>query len=521
MPVATLRFSTLFVCFLSLFLTACDQFEELENIEDVRYSADYALPLIDSRITMNDLLENFEENSSLTVDADGLLRFRYSGDILTRNSGDVFASINETLANFPLIPIIEERQALPFTIPNGVSLDRMELSGGELRYGLPNRYDFPVTISLIISTAKLNGVPLTVTGNLPAYSGSGTPPTITSGDNGFLDLNGYTLSPDNDSLYFELITTGPDGTTYPPSAGTLLNLRDLTFSYAEGYLGEQVYEGGRDTIEIDFFDNWIRGDVYFEQPKITFNFENSFGVPTRSVINVFNIITADGQILPLESSIIQQGIDFPYPELDEVGQIKEAQFLFTRQNSNIDVVLGSQPVAIDYDVNALTNPDGNTGLRGFITDSSYYKVRVDVELPLFGTAVDFVVRDTFDLDLTGYESIESAEFKLIATNGLPLSVELSGTFLDESGNELGQLLSEGERIVGGAPVDAAGEPTMPNRVVTVADFPAPRFSTIRSATRLAVAASFSTTRDDEQSVRLLADQELRLQLGVILRVIKD
>ncbi len=282
-----------------------------------------------------------------------------------------------------------------------------------------------------------------------------------------------------------------------------------------------VYEGGRDTIEIDFFDNWIRGDVYFEQPKITFNFENSFGVPTRSIINLFNIITADGQVLPLESSIIQQGIDFPYPALDEVGQVKEAKFLFTRDNSNIDVVLGSQPVAIDYDVDALTNPDGDTGQRGFVTDSSFYKVRVDVELPLFGSAVDFVVQDTFDLDLSSYGSIEAAEFKLISTNGLPLSVELSGVFLDEAGNELGQLLPEGERIVGGAPVNAAGEPTMANRVVTVADFPAPRFNAIRSATRLAVTASFSTTRDDEQSVRLLANQELRLQLGVILRVVKD
>ncbi len=237
MVVSTFRIGTLFACLLCLFFTACDQFEDLENIEDVHYSADYALPLIDSRITMNDLLENFEENSSLTVDADGLLRFRYSGDILTRTTDDVFASINETLANFPLIPIIEERQALPFTIPNGVDLDRMELSGGELRYGLPNRYDFPVNITLIITTAKLAGAPLTVTGNLPAYSGSGTPPALTSGDD-FLDLNGYTLIPDNDSLYFELITTGPDGTTYPPSAGTLLNLRDLTFSYAEGYLGD-------------------------------------------------------------------------------------------------------------------------------------------------------------------------------------------------------------------------------------------------------------------------------------------
>ena len=74
-----------------------------------------------------------------------------------------------------------------------------------------------------------------------------------------------------------------------------------------------------------------------------------------------------------------------------------------RTNSNIDVVLGSGPIAIDYDVNADTNPEEDPSIRGFITDSSYYKVQVDVELPMYGNAIDFFTTDTFPINLGDFE----------------------------------------------------------------------------------------------------------------------
>lgn len=505
-----------------LLFTSCeDQFAGLAEIDGVRYEAEYALPIIDSKINMNDLLENFEEDASLTVDPDGLLRFQYTGDVLSRDADDIFRGINATINDFPFIPLVSQRQALPFSSPGGLDLDRLILGGGTLTYAVENEYDRPVTVSLTFPTVTLDGEPLSVTGELEAYSGSGSPPVFTNLGGELIDIDGYTLLPDNDSIYIETVLTDADGNMLDPSPGSAIVITDFTFEYVEGYLDNLIYEGGRDTIEIDFFDNWIRGDVYFEDPKITFNIENSFGVPTESVINVFNIITAEGDILPLESVFIEEGIEFPYPTIDEIGAVKNREFIFTPENSNIDQVLGSKPVAVDYDVNALTNPDGNTEIRGFITDSSYYRVQVAVELPLFGSAAEFEVRDTFELDFNQYDNVEEVEFKLVADNELPLGVRIQGEFQDANGNSLAELLPTEEQVIGPAPVGPDGNPTGANTQITFVTYDAATVPNIIDAKSLVITAFFDTTNGSEQSVRVSTDQDLRMRLGAIVKVSND
>lgn len=495
-----------------------DQLEDIGDINETRFEADYALPLIDSKITMNDLLEDFEENASLTVDPDGLLRFQYSGDVLTQNSLDVFASINETIDGIGTVPLLEKRQALPYAAPEGLIINEVRLKGTKMLYAISNEQSVPVTITLTLPTLVRDGAPFTISGEVPAWDGNGTPPLLTSG-NDSVDLTDYSLTLDQDSIFIEVATIDADGNEYDPGVGSLMVFSDFSFSYAEGYLGNVVYEGGRDTIEIDFFDNWIQGDVFFENPKVTFNFENSFGIPTEALINVFNIVTAEGDILPLESVFIDEGgISFPFPAFDEVGEVKTAEFLFDTTNSNIDDVLGSKPVAIDYDVNALTNPDSNTAIIGFITDSSYYRVLVDVELPLLGWAENFRVLDTFELNLGDYDEIDAIEWKLITANGLPLAVDIQGVFLDENGNEVGQLLTETETLVGGAPVDAEGNPTSINETTTFIDWNADQVATVINANRLVLNASFGTTLGNTQNVRINSDQELEVRLGAIITV---
>ncbi|MEL6667372.1 MAG: hypothetical protein AAFP08_00285 [Bacteroidota bacterium] len=501
--------------------TSCeDNIVSLGDIDEVRYDAEYAIPLIDSEINMNDLLENFEEDASLTVDPDGLLRFQYRGDVLSRDAEDIFRGINATINDFPLIPIIEQRQALPFSVPGGLELDRLIMGGGELLYAMFNGYDRPVTATLRFPTITLDGEILEISGELPAYSGTGDLPLFTNTGDGSepFDLDGYLLLPEDDSIYIEAFLEDADGNLLDPSIPSAISIDDFSFEYAEGYLDNLIYEGGRDTIEIDFFDSWIRGEVFFENPIITFDIENSFGVPTESVINVFNIITADGEILPLESVFIDEGITFPYPTLEEIGDTKSRQFVFTSENSNIDIVLGSQPVAVDYDVNALTNPDGNTDIRGFITDSSFYRVQVEVELPLDGSAANFEVRDTFEIDFSQFDKAEEVEFKLVSDNELPLGVRISGEFQDEAGNFVANFIPEEERLIAPAEVGTDGRPTGPFQQITFVAYDSETLPSILSAKQLVLTAFFDTTNGIGQSVRIEQDQDLRVRLGARVKV---
>lgn len=495
----------------------CSQFADLEDAERSGYEAEFAVPLVNTSFTMNDVLENFEENSVLTVLPNGLLRLQYSGDVISESTAEVFDAINRDLSQAGFIPLGTSRQALPFTGPNGLEIDRMELKEGQLLYTLENCYDVPITGTITFPSVTLNGEPLRISRQMPAGDGMGGCEAVANALSPY-NLKDHLVTPENDSVYVLYEVKDNEGNILEPIGNNLIAINGLAFSYTEGYLGQVTHTNDRDTIEIDFFDNWIRGDVYFEDPVITFNFENSFGIPTRSIIDIFDIFTVEGEVLPLESEFITNGVDFPYPLIDEVGQVKETKFTFTKDNSNIREVLGAGPVAIDYDVDAITNPDGDTEVRGFITDSSYYLVRVDVDLPLYGSAVDFGVLDTFELNFNSLEEVDEAEFKMVTDNGMPVEIGLQGYFLDENNQVLDSLFSEVEPFIGGAPVDIDGVPTEPNTVVTFVDFPPERFAKIKPAQRLAILANFGTTTKGEQSVQIRAGQDVKVRLGAILGV---
>ncbi|RMF00737.1 MAG: hypothetical protein D6772_05940 [Bacteroidetes bacterium] len=508
----------LFIVYLAALalLGACNQFDELENVARSTYEAEYALPLVNTQFSMTDVLENFEENSVLSVLPNGLLRLQYSGDVITQSADDVFEAINQTLAQTGIIPLDVARRALPFSLPDGLDVDRMDLKAGQVRFGIENCYPFPVTATITFPDVRLDGQPLVIRRNLAAAGED-----CTSLSNIFtpISLANYVITPEQDSIYVEYEIVDADGNPQALSGDNFVLIDELAFSYAEGYLGQIVHSNGRDTIEIDFFDKWIRGQVYFEDPTITFNFDNSFGIPTRSIIDRFDIFTVNGDVLPLESPFVENGVDFPYPTLDEVGEVKSTAFVFNRENSNIREVLGAGPIAIDYDVDASTNPDGDTNIRGFVTDSSYYVVRVDVDLPLYGYALDFGVRDTIAVDFTGLDNVNTAEFKMVTENAMPVGISIQGYFLDANGTLLDSLFEASTPVIAGAPVDATGRPNGVNETTTFSDFPAERYQKIQTATEIALVATFATTlAEDANSVQVLANQNVKVRLGAIFGV---
>lgn len=503
---------------LLLFLSAC-QLAELQDIERTDYYGEFAVPLVNTSFSMQDVLENFEENSVLTVLPDGLLRLQYSGDVLTETADNVLQSIVDALDAAGLILISQTETTLPFSTPDEMEIDRMNLKSGMLNFAFVNCETVEITASLTFPSVTLDGSPLVITRTIPAHDGEGACPIVSTnqGDVAY-DLTGYQITPVDGLIKAIYHAEDANGVAYDPAFGTNISISGFGFNYLEGYLGQIDHSGPRDTIEIDFFDNWIRGDVFFEDPKINFHLENSFGVPTRSVIRSFDILTVDGMTLPLESEFITNGVDFPFPSLDEVGEVKIKDFLYHKGNSNIREVLGAGPVAIDYDIDAATNPDGDTTLRGFVTDSSFYKVRVDVDLPLYGSAIDFGVRDTFDLSLDNTDRADYAEFKIVTENSMPVAINLQGYFYDGNGILLDSLFANNANIIEGADVDQNGNPISTKKVVTYVDFPVDRFESIKQVKKMELVANFSTSTNGMESVRIKDGQDVKIRMGAILGV---
>lgn len=494
----------------------CKKFEDFSNA-DVVGDAEYAIPLVKAKTTMEDLLDNFDDNTTVTIDPDGLIRLKYSGEVATRTSAEIFADVQNTLLPVPFL-ITDTLMALPFSSPAEMEIDFATFKAAELNYFFFSDHEEDVDVKITFPQVTKDGVPLTLIHHIDYPSILHPIPVHLSTEAVAVDLAGYDLFPVDGELFIHYEAVRESGIR-DTLHNFFIQLKDPDFTYVEGYLGNQIHPGERDTIYIDFFENWIEGEVQFEDPKIFVNVENSFGIPTRSVIQIFDIHTATGETLVLDADELDidnnEGIDFVYPELNEVGVAKSMVFTFNKDNSNIVEVLGSQPVALDYLVDALTNPDTLVGVRGFLTDSSFYRVQIEVELPTWGSASGFAAIDTFEVDFGGYGDVTNAEFKFITENDLPLDIGIQVYFADNAGVVLDSLFSDTqEKLVEAAPVDAEGIVTETLKKEIFSTYTAEQFNKIRTATHIHLHADFSTSNNGQIPVKIFSDQEVQFKMGM-------
>ena len=494
-------------------LAACgDRLGDLTEVDATRQRASYALPLIDSRVSLDEIVGEGPGGVSLTVDADGLLRFRYGGEVPAVGSDVIFARLDE-LSNGLLFFLEDVRTPFPFGQPGELDLDFFRIRSGSLFLAVTNSAPEPVTAVFTIPEATRNGQPLRRTAELSAYSGSGPFPTLTHGAEP-VDLADYDLNITGDSLYIEAFLLTAGGDTLPPGATSAIDISGLRFSRVEGFLGRELYPGVRDTIAVDFFDRNLRGEVDFLDPSITITVENSFGVPARAVIAELSVVTATGDTLPVTGPEIERGFDFAVPT--EIGGRATTRFVFDRSNSNLPELLSARPAQLIYEIGALINPDNDTARPGFLTDSSFYRARLELEVPLLGSARGFTVTDTFPLGISDdYADVTAATFRLTSYNELPLDVLLTGQFTDSLGNELATLSEEDIRLLRSSPNGSAARSSQD------VELTGDRLAALRRADRLVTTLTLATDGDGDGPVRITADQELHLLLGALLTVIRN
>ena len=497
-----------------LIFASCRKVDKFDDLRVVNYDAEFAIPLFNATATFEDILEQFDQDTYVQIDPDDLITVFYKGDVAGRSSQDILVNfpnilgfeVTDTLTGFDLDSLFNSSEL-------DMEVDYAILKSSELTYIASNdsMTPGPLTLTLTLPNATFNGVPFSVTTNHNVTANG------FSLFNGTFDLSGYKFIPQNDTFFVEYTAYRPDSDSYDTLQSLGVLIQDFEFSYIEGYLGSNVYDLERDTIDIDFFENWTRGDVYFKDPKINLIVENSFGFPVRSTSNSVHVFSVNGGVDSLES-IYLDSVNVDYPSLYEVGETKYTHFDFNKDNSNIDIILGNGPVAIDYIFNAVSNPDTNTAIRGFMTDTSFMNAQVEVELPMYGTAKGFEARDTFDINFDSYQGFNDVEFKVIAENGIPIDVGLQIFFAESDGTVLDSLFTPSGTILEAAPVDGEGLPTMIAEKTTFTDFNGERFEKIKSAKKLLLRASFSTVNNGETMVKILSTQEVKIRMGMKIGV---
>lgn len=504
--------SVLLLVFASLVLFQCTDVEELELGD---FTAEYAIPLFKSDLSLNDLISNRVNNTTLSVDSDGQLTLTYKGDVLSTSAADIFDFVS--VLPIEVTDTVFHVSNDDFEIPGSIEIDFLDLKAGQISMTFSSDIPDDLIVNVEIPQFVKDGQPYTNSffskfeGDLPV-----------TGSLIGADISDYQIQGGDTLITVLYDAILPDGSKLVlPSF--FIALTNLEYEYAEGFLGNDVYtigEDGRDTIVIDFFDNWEQGIVNFEDPKINITAFNSFGFPLDANFIEIDIVGINGGRLSLESEAVDDGVGVNFPALNQIGETARTDFSFTKDNSNLIDILSVGPALLQYELTGEPNPDNGPSERGFMTDSSRLEVQAEVVLPLNGYTFGFALRDTFDIDLTSNENVTAAEFKLITESSIPLALELEIAFADENFNILETIdIDGGNQFIGAAPVDSDGIVNGVNIKEIIDSFDETRFAKIRNAKKILLRAAFNTTNSSiPQLVKFDAEQSVKSRMGLKLEV---
>jgi len=308
---------------------------------------------------------------------------------------------------------------------------------------------------------------------------------------------------------------------------------------------------GSDTISLSIFKNTL-GNATFSliNPKLKFTTYNSFGIPVSIGFSQLEGVT--------QNSTFQIPNSLPYnitvssPTINQVGQTLVATDSLYTGNSSIGSVINNTSKQIVYSLNAQSTAVSQSN---FVLDTSNFKLNVEIDLPLYGTASNFVLTDTITNPLNQQSNnsngnnnnggsnnggnnnggggnnnggsnnggssndsipnyIQSGLVRLYNSNGFPMDVNLQAYFVDSAYHKLDSLISPSQTVFKSGVVNLSGMVTAPT--ATTLDIPVDnnRIKNITNSKYIIIQGALSTTNSGKTNVKLYSYYTLLVRLGI-------
>jgi hypothetical protein len=436
-----------FILFLvGFFITSCVKDEyKLQNLKTPGWDPNFAAPLINSRLSIWDIANDYDSANVLIQNDSGFVYFVYTGRIFSQTAeeliqiSDQSMNANYTFSTIDPIPVGDSLVknftfVYDFDFQNNQIIDSLFLKAGTLNVSLNTaNFTFPAKFELTLPGTK-NGQPFReqIILNSPNLSHDidlSNSKLIFNhiGGNNRLELN------------FRFVIFGSNNPNWwlPYDLSISNSFSGMQFEALFGYLGQLNFALNEDTITVKVYDNNIEGLIQWENPKFFMTVTNYLGMPIKVDINYLEAIRTK----PPYNSVQISGPGIPnpwnilYPNFSQIGQgVQTPQMELNRYNSNIDQAFNISPQQINALLNAVSNPSGIT--QNFTLDTSRFIVDARVELPLHGTADGFVILDTIPVnlgdDFKNADYIEWVLFKIFCENGFPVDALLQIYFTDEN-----------------------------------------------------------------------------------------
>ncbi len=489
---------------LSLLLFSC---RDLADTQLPEYEPEFAIPIIENAIiTIPAVWQNNDPNQSLIISPEGQLIFKYASPETTIQAKDLLGGTLAFLLRATVSTNDNKVPLLPEDLGIELSVEEAVLAGGlfNLTYNTDNFSGDSIDIVFTIPELTKDGMPLQLMAN--------------SAQSNFIStaIAGYTARPTNNQITITYTATNKSGV--PQELSNITMLFSPQIQVLKGFLGRQEINIPSAVIPIDLFDGrFLNGTIQFAEPKISARAENAFGVPVRTQIDILNAFRPDGESVFIDARAIdQQNIN--YPSVSDIGTSKVTELFLDHTNSNLPVVFNKEVSAVEYGLTAVINADNDSTIISFLTDTSFFKIQVFVEVPVIGSAKDFSTEGTYAVslgdELEDIESIKKGEIKLIIENGIPLEAKVQVNFLDKDGVVLDSLFQEQRTIAAGAPIDTRGFTTGIQETINFIPITTKQIDALQETEAIQVKALFNTSGSLKEPVHILETQELRVRLGL-------
>lgn len=499
-----MRNSIFFFAFISLLFVGCS---DLADAELPAYEPEFAIPILEEAIvTVPAVWQSNDPNQSLVISPAGQLIFKYQSPETTIQAKDLLGGTLAFLLR-ATVPLNDNKvPLLPDDLEVELSVEEAVLVGGlfNLTYNTDNFSGDSIDIVFTIPELTRNGEPLQFFTNSTQANFVST------------SIEGYTARPTNNQLTITYTAINKSGV--PQEISDITMLFSPQIQVLKGFLGRQEIIIPTAVIPIDLFDDrFLNGTIQFAEPKISARAENAFGVPVRTQINILNAFRPDGESVLIDARAIDNQ-DINYPSVNNIGANEVTELYLDHTNSNLPVVFNKEVAAVEYGLTAVINADDDSTIVSFLTDSSFFKIQIFVEVPVIGSVKDFSTEGTYAVslaeELEEIESIKEGEIKLIIENGIPLEAKVQVNFLDESGVVLDSLFQEQRTIASGAPIDEKGFTTGVQESINFIPITGKQIDAIQETASIQVKAIFNTSGSLKEPVHILDTQELRVRMGL-------
>lgn len=501
---------------------------DFENVEGPTVNTSPAIPVGYAHYTIRELIEEISDTGlDLQEDSTTLLYmiYRDSAEFTeTLSIIDIQDVSNSARIDLPPTPASGISQIIPidttfifgYAAENGESLDTVYYSSGNLGLsvtsGTTNSFTYT---AIIINTIDASSSSATFSTSQP--------------DN--IGLNGYkTYFDHSDTLtnifrvqFLINISLDPGESI---GNGEFLEF-DLDYSGQEfslfyGQFGRDDVEFEDQVIDLQFFENLGSSGLEFGNPILSFEFENSFGLPLgidfSGLYSLKGNDTTDltGDITELENAYISASQS---PGNSEITTIQ-----ISRANSNFADLLNTSPQELGFRIKARTNPlPLDTVSLNFVKDDSRIDAQIEMTLPMEVRLNDLTRRIHFNLQGgLNFDEADSVTIRVVTVNEIPLYVLMDMEILDETDSVLYSVANNA--IISTPFLNIDGSLKEARKTVEDISISKEGIEALNTGTKIRMTILLNSPKSrtgNDIFVKILADYQIDIQVGIVGTLIID